>query len=271
MGVADNVRCPYSSIVAMLINQSRRAALRVCRPVRAAHAPARKLHSISKEMLPSADSMPVSAKEWDFHLLETGDLPNACDLMLLSLASNSEEHELGEMRSIINGAFVKLGLRFRSRQRLAKPSMALTADSVILAATVRGTTEIAALVEIHLLKPDGGFVPMFGNPFRSSTAVATDQPYLYNLCVANAHRKKGLGRLICEVAQELVLIHWKKEFMSLHVHKSNVAANALYKAMGYHETAMNETLPDTGENTPLYYRVALKRSWTTDINRQKDA
>lgn len=220
--------------------------------------------------MPSADSMPASAKEWEFHILETCDLSKASDLILLSQKSISDEIELGGLQSLLDGALVRLGLRCRSRNRLANPSMALTGDSVIIAATLRGTTEIAALVEVHLLTPDGGYVPMFGNLFRSSTPVATDQPYLSNLCVANAHRKKGLGRLLCEVAQELVLTNWKKEFMFLHVHKNNVAANALYKAMGYREAATNKKSSNERSNTPSYYRVALKRSWTTDSSGQKN-
>jgi ribosomal protein S18 acetylase RimI-like enzyme len=69
------------------------------------------------------------------------------------------------------------------------------------------------------------------NALRSGRS--NDQPYFFNLIVADAHKKKGLGKLLCEVAQELVVTHWRKEVMYLHAYRENFAATALYKKLGH--------------------------------------
>ena len=245
------------------------------------------LHKLEKE-LPSRDLMPASSKDWDFHLLETSDLRAASELALecfytprltlsLSGMSNTEKWIWGGIINFYgavdrsdtrNGNY--LGMKSRSGNRLSRPSLSLTTDSFILVATPAGNQkgvgppELAAIVEICVEKPGGKLAPPIANPFRKKVARDDEQPYLCNLCVGEAYRRRGLGRLICELAEELAQIHWDRKVMYLHVEKSNTAAQALYLGMGYQLVTPGLSAWEKkmeGIENILYYSNNLKRLW----------
>lgn len=245
----------------MIVLHARRAALRVCKPLCTARPVHRKLHALERGLLPS-NSIANTSKDWDFHLLDTEDVREVCDLVLTGIASNMNEYTVGDGESIFNGPYLRISLNFRSRFRLLRPSMIVSTDSVVLAATVKGTSEIAAVVEV-MLGPEGEMPPILSNPFRSKEANTFHQPYLFNLCVKEEHKKKGLGRMMCEVVQELVHIHWKKNVMHLHVIEGNLAAQNLYIGMGYklipHEAQEGPVDIEAGPQ-PQHYFIRLNKS-----------
>ena len=154
-----------------------------------------------------------------------------------------------------------------------------------------GNEEIAAVVEICLERPTGKLAPPIQNPFRSAVAKANEQPYLCNLCVVTkrelvtapplllpgasadlllccpllspfSDRRKGLGRLLCELCEELVQMHWQKDIMYLHVEQNNTAAQALYLGMGYELVTPGLSAWEKkmeGMESILYYSKPLRR------------
>ena len=232
----------------------------MCQPGWSPKTSVRKLHMLREELPSMKEDCSLSLKDWDFHLLESGDLNQACDLILLAMASNYDDLGIGTEESIFERLFLKLGIMSRSRFRLRNPSMVLSSDAFILVATERGSKEIAGLVEINLVVPDGGLCEVISNPFRSLDANPVSEPYLCNLCVATAHKRKGLGKLLCEVSQELVVSQWKKNSMHLHFFSRNKAARALYIGMGYKLISSERVDPEDRTNLLLYYSIDLNRS-----------
>lgn len=255
--------------------------------VRSADRTSLRLHRLITE-LPLREHMPAASKQWDFHLLETSDLKEASELALecfyspritLSLEGMTgvEKWLWGGITNLYstvdksdtrNGNY--LGMKSRSGNRLSAPSFKLTSDSFILAATPAGQeyskvpAEIAAIVEICIEMPGGKLAPPIANPFRPKTVKEEDQPYLCNLCVGKAYRRRGLGRLICELSEELVQIHWKRKEMYLHVEQSNIAAQKLYLGMGYELVTPGLSAWEKkmeGIENILYYSNDLVRKW----------
>ena len=167
------------------------------------------LHKLTGNDLPPMEYMPDAAKQWDFHLLETTDLPAASTLALDSFykprlkldttnMTGPEKWIFGGMMKMYSDADKSdtyngnyLGFRSRSARRLDKPSFDLSSYSFILAATSSvhtttndGNPELAAVVEICLERPSGKLAPPIQNPFRSHEVKSDEQPYLCNLCVA---------------------------------------------------------------------------------------
>ena len=250
----------------MMVRYSTRAAAqRICKAASNVKTCERKLHALGRDAIPPSDLVPFS-KEWDFHLVETSDMAQVCELILASIASNSDEYGVGGGESIFNSPFIKIGMRWRSRDRLSNPTVEISSNSLVVAATVKGTSKIAAIVEIKLL-PEGDHVPFLSNPFRSKETDPTYQPCLFNLCVRESHRNKGLGKLMCQIVQEIAFIKWKKDIMYLHVLQGNLAARKLYINLGYKQITNNFENNwdlDKGEQA-LLYSCRLKSLFSTVI------
>jgi hypothetical protein len=217
----------------------------------------RQLHKLD---LPFAANMPLSSNAWDFHLLEKDDLRVAAELITIHM--NDKETTI-DMNWFVR-PFVQFGFRSRSGRRLSYPSMKLTSDSCIVGATVRGSSEIVGVVELCLDQPQGRLSPSMRSIFRSRTVSDYEQPYLCNLFVSKQHRRKGLAKLMCELSEELVQIHWNRNVMYLHVEKNNVTAQALYEGMGYR--IVTPELSETqkirhGVDDVFYYSNPLKLLW----------
>ena len=166
---------------------------------------------------------------WDFHLLERKDLDVASELALecfyeARLALNFEDMDSSSVEykvwKKIMDSFTSmdkfdtkfgnfLGFYSRSGSRLANPSFERSNESFLLAATEKGkedSEDVVAMVEICLEKVTGKLAPAIANPFRNKRNLDGDeQLYLCNLCVAKSARRKGLGRLLCELSEELAI------------------------------------------------------------------
>jgi ribosomal protein S18 acetylase RimI-like enzyme len=124
-------------------------------------------------------------------------------------------------------------------------------DSILLAATrLNGrpvecdcglTTDVTGLVEIGLEHPDGRMLGPIRTWFDKHADVVEFQPYLCNLTVLPEHRRKGLGKYLCAVAEYVAHVLWAKDSIYLHVRASNAPAIAMYTAVGYREL---QRLPD---------------------------
>jgi len=115
------------------------------------------LYRLTDADLPAAQCMPDAAQDWDFHLLETADLPDASSLALDSFYKPRLKLDLTGMNGLekwlwggllqvyldmdrsdnYNGNY--LGFRSRSSKRLDRPSFDLSTYSFILAATPKAT------------------------------------------------------------------------------------------------------------------------------------
>jgi ribosomal protein S18 acetylase RimI-like enzyme len=243
--------------------------------------------------LPLREHMPPQSKDWNIYLLERKDLNAAAELAMncfytprLKLNMDGMEGwekwlwenimrfytEMDKSDSR-NGNY--LGFWSRSRKRLDVPSFELTTDSFILAATSATNgcpDELAAVVEICLETPNGQLAPPIQSPFRSIVPNPTEQPYLCNLCVADKHKRKGLGKMLCQLCEELVQIHWGKDVMYLHVEQRNSAAQALYKGLGYTIVTPGLSAWERklhGMEGILYYSKPLRRRWIRPWKEQE--
>ena len=198
------------------------------------------------------ESIPPSVLDsWVFSLLERKDLAYASQFALDSFysprvvfnmqgASSFELwilnglkvwHEKIDRSDTYNGNY--LGFRSRSGDRLSNPNLEPSSDSFILVASPRSnSTQIAGLVEICLEVADGKLAPPIQWPWKPKLT-GSECPYLCNLCVDTTVRRQGLGSILVDVAEKLVVKHWKKRTMYLHVEKKNVAAHKLYSKLDY--------------------------------------
>lgn len=162
----------------------------------------------------------------------------------------------------------------RSGERLKEPNLELSRNSAILVATEKNSpsNSFAGLVEICLENPDGRLAPPFSIKFPWSSTIVdpSREPYLANLCIAHQYRRQGLGRLMCQLCEDVAVRQWRKERMYLHVEQSNAAAQKLYEGMGYEITqglnAVQAKLQ--GMENILYYSKKLVSS---SINNHLDS
>jgi ribosomal protein S18 acetylase RimI-like enzyme len=97
------------------------------------------------------------------------------------------------------------------------------------------------LIEVSLERSTGDFVPplrQWGrdnrNPFAKDMC-----PHICNLCVSADYRRAGVGTILMSLAEDLMMNHWKKDKIFLHVEQSNYAARAMYAKLGYVESPMS--------------------------------
>jgi hypothetical protein len=90
--------------------------------------------------------------------------------------------------------------------------------------------------------------------------------------VADKHKRKGLGKMLCQLCEELVQIHWGKDVMYLHVEQRNSAAQALYKGLGYTIVTPGLSAWERklhGMEGILYYSKPLRRRWIRPWKEQE--
>jgi ribosomal protein S18 acetylase RimI-like enzyme len=191
-----------------------------------------------------------ASQVWDIGLLTEDDLESAVDLSMECFYVPRVNIKLDNMNPLekkiwggVFGVFNRveesdqrlshmIGYRSRAGNRISKPNLDPNSDSFLLAARTRGSSHLAALVEVSIEPVDGKLGAPWKFPFRPEPK-DTDEPYLCNLCVARANRRKGLGRIMCAICEDIVRDLWDKQIMYLHVEKRNLAAQALYASMGY--------------------------------------
>jgi len=219
-------------------------------------------------------------EEWDFGLLESSDIDAAIEismesffrprLKLGSFAENDMNNFEKVMMNGVIGAFTRfevfdarlnnwMGYATRCGKRLDDANLHAGKDSIIFAATDKGTDNLVGLVEISLEPPDGRLGPPMKNPLRQEPS-SSDQAYLCNLCVVKSRRRRGLAKMLCRLCEDVVGSVWQKNTIYLHVERNNVPAQELYVGQGYAlatSPLSSWEVKMLGMDNILYYRKDL--------------
>lgn len=104
-----------------------------------------------------------------------------------------------------------------------------------------------AFCELCLLPPDGRRPEDLEEVWSSSMAESLQacQPYFHNFCVAPHLQRRGLGRGLLHLAEDVVRRVWGDNRMYLHAEENSVAAQ-FYTSAGYVPTA-NSSFLKAGE------------------------
>ena len=104
---------------------------------------------------------------------------------------------------------------------------------MLIALNDKMKNKVVGVVEVCLEAPDGKLAPAVAMRVPWRAMKDYHEPYLCNLCVDNDYRRQGLGLVLCQLAEQIVVKYWLKTVMYLHVEVSNIAAQNLYSKMGY--------------------------------------
>ena len=126
-----------------------------------------------------------------------------------------------------------VGFLSRSNNRLRAPGLYLSQDSMLIALNDLGRKKVIGVVEVCLEAPDGKLAPAVAMRVPWRAMKDYHEPYLCNLCVDSDYRRQGLGLVLCQLAERIVVKYWLKKVMYLHVEVNNIAAQNLYSKMGY--------------------------------------
>ena len=100
--------------------------------------------------------------------------------------------------------------------------------------------------------------------------VPTDAPYLCNMAVDAAHRRKGLARALLSACDDLV-VEMGGADVWLHVRANDAAATALYESAGYdemkRESAMRRFFSADGGGVVLMRKELVPGGGECDIRR----
>jgi len=245
---------PFLLLLLGLLWHSDTSAWLATAPARSARARRVGLYPLSHADLSECAPQDVLEK-WRFSLLEKDDLGKAAQFALDCFYTPrvilNTEGATGVELWLLNGikdVYSKvdrsdtyngnyLGFWSRSNTRLNRPSVAPTSDSLILVATHRSEplttdTKICGMVEVCLEMADGKLAPPIQLPWKGGLN-GEEQPYLCNLCVDTSLRRQGLGKILVNVVENLIVKHWGKSAIFLHVESSNMVAQHLYGKMDY--------------------------------------
>eukprot|EP00439_Symbiodinium_sp_Y106_P046370 s1435_g5.t3 len=89
--------------------------------------------------------------------------------------------------------------------------------------------DFAGLVDLSLW-PDDGRIRAPGAKTKPGVA---SKPYVLNLCVDPAYRRRGLARKLMGISERLMCDIWGDSEVCLHVEDDQVAANELYERLDY--------------------------------------
>ena len=177
-----------------------------------------------------------------------------------------------------------LSLRGRCGARLQDARLDKGDDpgSVVLAV---GAPEVVAAVEIRLrdVDPDGpNPLPIFDHIQRttarargSKPLLATPRPYISNVCVSPAYRRRGIAKVLLAASEFLVGPDvWGYDAVFLHVHQSNPPALALYQdASGYHiinhPPPRRDDEPSSGDPLLFLYKPLRPDAPEPEVLRQR--
>ncbi len=81
-----------------------------------------------------------------------------------------------------------------------------------------------------------------------------DEMQILNVAVGPEHRQRGLGRALVEIVLDEATREGAR-LVTLEVLRSNVAAIALYRSLGFAETGMRRNYYGTGEDALLMSRA----------------
>ena len=101
--------------------------------------------------------------------------------------------------------------------------------------------------EVALQPCDGQLPTNFPNlPFTSAATAAGKVkvfPYLCNVAVAPAARRRGVAKRLLEICEEIAARQWNHDRIYLHVGSSNTAAVQLYEASGFEAVPDDKRIP----------------------------
>ena len=89
--------------------------------------------------------------------------------------------------------------------------------------------DFAGLVDLSLW-PDDGRIRAPGAKTKPGVA---SKPYVLNLCVDPAYRRRGLARKLMGISERLMCDIWGDSEVCLHVEDDQIAANELYERLDY--------------------------------------
>lgn len=240
-------------------------------------------HALDVDSMFAENSFNFDRNQYEFALVEYKDLTEVAELSMRSFYTPrlvlNTDGMLG-FEKMVWGTALKayaaidkhdarnahyVGFRSRSNNRLMKPGLYLSIDSILLAIRDKQLEKVIGVVEICIEAPDGKLAPgfAFNTPWR--TVKGHFQPYLCNLCVDSGRRRQGIGRVLCEVAEKIVYKYWRKTRVFLHVEENNIAAQKLYVGMGY---TLGPELPSwekklNGLESILYFTKDLSLAFST--------
>lgn len=226
------------------------------------------LHNVQLELQDIILSSPLSTlpityfDQYDFHLLTESNIGKCCDHLIncfnkpLLNEQQLQKYQNNLLAMSLYRIYDKIskfdqyigyyiGFLYRGGDRLKIPSLDLSVDSLIIVVTAKGKSsaltnapvmitdnkEIVAIIEVCLEEPNGILTP----PIQLFKPVmkASYMPYICNLSVSESYRRKGIGRMLCEIAESIAVVKWNKSNIYLHVEASNMFASAMYLNMGY--------------------------------------
>ncbi|CAE8616142.1 unnamed protein product, partial [Polarella glacialis] len=172
---------------------------------------------------------------------DLGDLDRC--LALVSQVFNVNTDDPDEYEGVKRGIATRLGARRsmvganaatpRPRIRRPVPHGSTERPDVGLVLALESTSAerqpFAGLVDLSLW-PDDGRVRA---PGARSKPGACSKPYVLNLCIDPAYRRRGLARALMALCERVVRDVWVDSVMLLHVEDDKVPANTMYENMNY--------------------------------------
>jgi ribosomal protein S18 acetylase RimI-like enzyme len=134
--------------------------------------------------------------------IDTGSIKSNIVNPIMNFVNNHLRNELAKQ--------VMDGLLVRARNRLRYPSVSKSSESMIVAA-YNDKNKIVGVIEVY----------------------PTKEAYICNLSVSSEVRRRGLGRFLCTLTEDLVKSHWGTNKVTLQVEQSNIRAKRLYESMDY--------------------------------------
>mmetsp|Transcript_8189 Transcript_8189/g.22492 ORF Transcript_8189/g.22492 Transcript_8189/m.22492 type:complete len:361 (-) Transcript_8189:312-1394(-) len=222
-------------------------------------------HAAAEEAAKASGScVPVDLAGLEVALAQDTDLPAIADLLIEGFEyvikpKLLNEETWGVVAAIWNACVrnlekfvVRLAMSETLYRKMKDPSVQrprgrqLDGHGMGLVLVERGSTDRlpVAFCELCLLKNDGSrpddsaqLMPMLLGRDLSSD----EQPYMLNLCVARAWRRRGVGKAFLRLVENIVRDTWKDDCLYLHADRDE-AAFGLYSSAGYTET---------GRGTPI--------------------
>jgi GNAT superfamily N-acetyltransferase len=100
-----------------------------------------------------------------------------------------------------------------------------------------------------------GFVDIDGGPERRNSLLSyAPRPYLSDLAISEAHRKKNLGVSLVETCEWTTANKFRKSVINLKVERDNVAAVRLYSSLGYEVSDDEKVLRKINENQLFLFK-----------------
>jgi len=215
--------------------------------------------------------------EMEAVLPQEGDLNGLSDLLLEGFRRVLEpkllrEDQLGPLASLWNSCVfaierqtVRIGLVQNLQRVLLRPSVQLPPGrsfeghglGLMLLPRGRSGGPPAAFCELCLLPNDGRKVDDMAEVMSMLSVEQLDdtaEPYLLNFCVAGEFRRRGVGRALLRLAEDIVQEVWGRQCLYLHA-DDDEAATGFYRSAGY-ELVAGSRPADKGQPAHMCKQLA---------------